>query len=206
MKKLLLIGLIPFFYSNIALADSRDLSFKSTNELSIVASSSVDAVNDMVIVVKAGGQPVLAPATTIASSNPVVALNVNTSIVAATHAHKTLVLGGAGSARTMTLPAATGSGAVYSFVVGAVNTSNYLIVRAGSDVIKGALVFASDNGTNAELGFETGNTGIATITLNGTSTGGAGIGDYVTLQDIASGVWVVRGQVTESGSEATPFS
>lgn len=100
--------------------------------------------------------------------------------------------------------ASAGGGGIYKFIVGAVNTSNYVITRAGSDAIKGGLIFNSDNASNAVIGFET--QSATTITLNGTTKGGAGIGDTVILEDCAAATWCVRGQVTESGAEATPFS
>lgn len=137
-------------------------------------------------------------------STRIVSLAVDTTLTEATHEGKVLVLGGAGSSRTMTLPAATGGGGVYTFVVGAVNTSNYVITRAGSDTLNGSIIYASDNASNAALAFEAG--AAATITLNGTTKGGASIGDTITLVDCASAKWCVRGQVTETGSEVTPFS
>lgn len=136
-------------------------------------------------------------------STRIVSLAVTTTLTEATHEGKMLVLGGAGSARTMTLPAATGGGAVYTFVVGAVNTSNYVITKAGSDTMNGSLLYASDNAANAALAFEASG---GTITLNGTTQGGAAVGDTITLRDCASTKWCVSGQVTETGSEATPFS
>jgi hypothetical protein len=45
-----------------------------------------------------------------------------------------------------------------------------------------------------------------TITLNGTTKGGAGIGDYVELIDIAANQWAVRVFSKATGTEATPFS
>ena len=45
-----------------------------------------------------------------------------------------------------------------------------------------------------------------TITLNGTTTGGVNIGDYVLLTDIATDQYSVSGLLNASGSEATPFS
>jgi len=132
-----------------------------------------------------------------------VSLAVDTTLTSATHANRILVLGGAGSSRTFTMPAATGSGAVYTFVVGAVNTSNYVITKAGSDTMNGSLLYASDNASNAALAFEASG---GTITLNGTTKGGASIGDRVTLTDCVTTKWCVSGQVTETGSETTPFS
>jgi hypothetical protein len=45
-----------------------------------------------------------------------------------------------------------------------------------------------------------------TITLNGTTTGGVSIGDWVEIVDVASGVFAATGLTTSSGTEATPFS
>ena len=45
-----------------------------------------------------------------------------------------------------------------------------------------------------------------TITMNGTTTGGVSIGDEITLIDIASNQYMVKGILTASGTEATPFS
>lgn len=135
----------------------------------------------------------------------VVNLAVSTSITLALHDVKTLVMGGAGSARTFTLPAASGSGAKFRFVVGAVNTSNYLIKSvSGADVMGGTIFTLSDNSA-AVLAYKAGATD-DTITLNGTTTGGVSIGDWVQLEDIATNRWAVTGLTTSSGTEATPFS
>ena len=45
-----------------------------------------------------------------------------------------------------------------------------------------------------------------TITLDGTTTGGVNIGDYVLLTDIATNQYTVSGLLNASGTEATPFS
>jgi len=135
-----------------------------------------------------------------------VAIDVSTSIVQATHEGKTLLMGGAGSARTHTLPAATGSGACYRFVVGAVNTSNYLIKVTGNDVMHGNII-TNSTGDTPDLAhpWPTANDS-DTITLNGTTTGGAAIGDFIQLQDVAADKWAVFGVTSSSGTEATPFS
>jgi hypothetical protein len=44
------------------------------------------------------------------------------------------------------------------------------------------------------------------VTLNGTTTGGVSIGDWVEFEDILGTGWAVRGVVNQSGTEATPFS
>ena len=44
-----------------------------------------------------------------------------------------------------------------------------------------------------------------TITMSGSTTGGVR-GSMVELQDVASGIWMVRGSLVSTGAEATPFS
>lgn len=141
-------------------------------------------------------------------STRLVTLTGDTAIALATHEGKTLLLGevGGNALLTATLPAATGSGAKYRFVVSVVNTSNYVIAVTGDDTFMGN-VFANSTGDTPDLGqpwiTAAGNN---KITLNGTTTGGAQIGDWIEVQDILADVWMVRGITTASGAEATPFS
>tara|TARA_A100001015_G_scaffold294261_1_gene371829 strand:- start:1447 stop:2619 length:1173 start_codon:yes stop_codon:yes gene_type:complete len=123
------------------------------------------------------------------------------------HANRINLLGevGGNAAVTLTLPAATGSGDIYKFVVSVVNTSNYVFkVADATDTIDGTIMFLADGG-NTVVGFEADGTD-DTITLDGTTTGGAAIGDYVELIDIAANQYAVRGNLTATGTEATPFS
>ena len=127
------------------------------------------------------------------------------------HAGRTLLLGevGGNAAVTLTLPAATGSGAVYKFIVSVVNTSNYIIkVADATDTIDGMVVVQNDTtagGTASLIAWPT----VAasdTITLNGTTSGGVSIGDYLLLTDIATNQYTVSGMLNASGTEVTPFS
>lgn len=137
-------------------------------------------------------------------STRVVNLAVSTSITEALHDGKIIVMGGAGSARTFTLPTPV-PGMRFKFVVGAVNTSNYLIkAAAGTQTIDGTILTRSDDAA-AVLGYTAGATD-DTITLNGTTTGGAAIGDWIQLEALTTTQWAVSGVTTSSGTEATPFS
>jgi hypothetical protein len=127
------------------------------------------------------------------------------------HAGRTLLLGevGGNAAVTLTLPAATGTGAVYKFIVSVVNTSNYIIkVADATDTIDGMVVVQNDTtagGTASLIAWPT----VAasdTITLNGTTSGGVSIGDYLILTDIATNQYTVSGMLNASGTEVTPFS
>ncbi len=118
---------------------------------------------------------------------------------------QTLLMGASGAALTFTLPASSGSGVKFRFRVSVVNTSNYVIQVANStDVMSGGLPMGNDTAGGANI-WSTASTS-DTITLNGTTTGGVNIGDWVELEDIKSGVWGVTGHITGSGTEATPFS
>ena len=124
------------------------------------------------------------------------------------HAGRTLLLGevGGNAALTLTLPAATGTGAVYKFIVSVTNTSNYKIqVADATDTIDGIMLYLDEDGT-AVTAFPT----VAasdTITLNGGTTGGI-VGDYLELIDIAANQYHVRGvmRVAAGANPATPFT
>lgn len=181
-----------------------ELMYQKIQDLDTIAGSAVSSTADYSVVYNAATnktKKVLALGASTAKTPVTLAV---TTVLDSTYCGKTLLMNGAGGARTFTLPAATGTGCHMRFIVAAVNTSNYIITHAGSDIIKGGLVFGSDNASNAELGFET-QTAV-TVTLNGTSTGGAGIGDEIEIDDIGAAVWTINGRVTESGSETTPFS
>lgn len=141
-------------------------------------------------------------------STRLVTLTGDTAIVEATHEGKTCLLGevGGNALLTVTLPAATGSGAKYRFVVSVVNTSSYKIQVVGNDIMQGNIL-ANSTGDTPDLGQPWPTAADSdTITLNGTTTGGVSIGDWVELQDILADTWAVTGIVTASGTEATPFS
>ena len=135
-----------------------------------------------------------------------VALTATTTITAALHANRTLLMGASGAALTFTLPAATGTGNKYRFVVTVVNTSNYLIKSVvGSDLMEGCVIGDDGAAVTTTLRWQAGATD-DTITLNGTTSGGVDIGDWIELEDITSVGWAVRGVVSQSGAEVTPFS
>lgn len=104
---------------------------------------------------------------------------------------------------TVTLPAASGSGAAFEFIIGTTVSSNSTIIQvaSASDVMAGAVAVATDI---AGVTCPTTSTS-DTITMNGSTTGGVR-GSRVKLIDIASGVWSVSGELVSTGTEATPFS
>lgn len=127
------------------------------------------------------------------------------AVTEASHSDKIIKLDHTGAASTCTLPAATGTGAVFRFLVTAVNTSNHVVAANGTDVLKGVVTMVDDD-SNAATAYSAKSTDDK-ITLNGTTTGGQ-IGDWLEFVDIASGVMAVKGAlVVPAGSDvADPFS
>jgi hypothetical protein len=126
------------------------------------------------------------------------------------HHGKVIYCTGTGAAFTITLPDADikAVGFKTEVVIGEVNTSNWLVKASrGADVLKG-MIFgrsATDSATDAARTWVPAATD-DTITLNGTTTGGAVIGDKLTIECVAINRWEITGQITQSGVEATPFS
>lgn len=143
-------------------------------------------------------------------STRIVTLVASGAISLTTHEGKTLLLGevGGNALCAMTLPAATGSGAKYRFIVSVVNTSSYTVTADGADEFRGEVVAHDADITDGTLlhCFAAG-TGANIVTLNGSTTGGQ-IGDCIEIEDILAGFWHVRGVVgVPAGSNpATCFS
>lgn len=133
------------------------------------------------------------------------------TVTASAHAGRTVVLNRAGGI-AVTLPAATGTGNKYKFIVGtALSAASHTIaVASNTDYMRGVSIVFSDNAANAVIGWATADTGTVatesdTITLDGSTKSGY-IGTTIELEDIATAVFVVRITGKATGTEATPFS
>jgi hypothetical protein len=84
-------------------------------------------------------------------------------------------------------------------------TSNTTVIKVAnaSDTMAGRAIACADSG-NSVNGWETAGSS-DTITLDGSTTGGLR-GDTVEITDIAEGIFVVNASLTQTGTEATPFS
>jgi hypothetical protein len=111
----------------------------------------------------------------------------------------------AAAGQAMVLPAASGSGACFRFMVKTTITSNTTTIKVANatDVMQGTAIVAQD-GDDTVVMFEASATA-DTITLNGTTTGGLR-GDQIELEDVEVGLWRVQAVLTATGTEATPFS
>jgi hypothetical protein len=131
------------------------------------------------------------------------------TLVAATHGGKIIKLDTlAGS--TVTLPAATGSGVKFRFVISVIPTSNNHKVQVAnaSDTMAGVVFGLSDDPATMKgwLASGTGGGGSDTITLNRSTTGGTAVGEYIEVADFALNLWTITGCIAQTGTEATPFS
>lgn len=112
----------------------------------------------------------------------------------------------------VTLPAATGSGIRFRFLVTVLPTSNSHVVQVAnaSDFMVGSIEAAIASGvvdafTAANSG--TVATNSDTITLNRSTTGAVHLGEYFSVEDIAANTWLVYdGLITQTSTGATPFS
>ena len=105
-----------------------------------------------------------------------------------------------------TLPASSGSGAVFRFLVTVTATSNSHIIKVANatDEFRGFVFQSASEATAPNCFWAADNDD--TITLNRSTTGLAAQGEYFEIVDAAAGVFMVRGFSQASGSEATPFS
>lgn len=107
----------------------------------------------------------------------------------------------------VTLPASTGSGAVYRFIVSVLATSNSHIVKVAnsSDTMQGIIFSMDDTAANAVAFAAVAGTD-DTITLNRSTTGSVTVGEQLEIRDLALNVFQVTGGISNTGSPATPFS
>jgi hypothetical protein len=131
------------------------------------------------------------------------------AVTAALHNGTTINLDTA-TGSVCTLPAATGSGAKFKFLVTvlAILNSHKVQVANAQDFMIG-IVNTVDSA--AVTGYAAANSGTVatnsdTITLNRTTTGSTAVGEYLNVEDVAANTWSVNGQTASTGTAATPFS
>lgn len=127
------------------------------------------------------------------------------AVTAAEHAQRTVTLNRAAGI-AVTLPAATGSGNRYKFIVGTTFTSNGTIKVVGNDIMVGHAILAQDSAdTVVQFGTAADSDTITFYTAASNTTGGVA-GAIVDLIDIAADTWHVMYVSEAGGTEATPFS
>lgn len=127
------------------------------------------------------------------------------TVTAALHAGRTVTLNRAAGI-AVTLPAATGTGNVYRFIVGTTFTSSGTIAVVGDDIMVGHAILSQD-AADTVVHFSTAadSDTITFYTAANNTTGGIK-GAIVTLIDMAADTWHVVYISDAGGTEATPFS
>lgn len=127
----------------------------------------------------------------------------NFSLTEETHANRITLVNDADVVAT--LPAATGTGNVYKvLIVTTAWTGGTIQAASAADSFLGGLNGVDDD-ADAAYAWKA-EAADDTISGSGTATGGK-VGDWYKLTDVATGLFLVEGFITQSGgSEATPFS
>ena len=127
------------------------------------------------------------------------------TMVQTTHHDKIIALDTAAGS-VVTLPASTGGGAVYKFLVTVTATSNSHVIKVANatDEMRGYVIQDSDTATAPNIWWAADNDD--TITLNRTTSGLAAQGEYFEIVDAVLNHFFVRGYSQASGTEITPFS
>jgi len=145
----------------------------------------------------------------VAGKGGVVVANGDTlTVTKALHAGKTINFGKL-TGTIATLPAATGSGDVYEFVIGITATSNANIIKVANatDVMDGSVNLQQDTDGDGTLKMWRADAGDDTMTFAGAATTGGIKGGRIRCVDYAAGFWSCQAYTQSGGgSEATPFS
>lgn len=125
------------------------------------------------------------------------------TLAVADHEGKLLVLNRA-TGVAVTLPAATGSGSVFHFIVGtSFSGGSFVATCTGDDTLKGLALGLDGDGVPANAWAAGASDEV--FTMDGSTQGGV-VGDEVIFRDIKADVWQVQARLQQSGTEATPFS
>lgn len=109
---------------------------------------------------------------------------------------------------TFTLPAATGSGVSYKFVVSTTASSNAhkILAASSADFITGRATGATAAGATLQFSANPAATHSIQMPFAGTQPSGGFSGDWFTFTDIAANLWEVQGQYQAGTTATTPFS
>ena len=143
-----------------------------------------------------------------ATGKVVVANGATLTVTKALHANRIIVFGKT-TGTICTLPAAIGSGDIYTLIVSIAATSNANIIKVanGTDVMNGSLNIQADTDDDGTLKCWMAEVGDDTITLAGAATTGGIVGTKIEIIDYAAGFFhAVIHSISGGASEATPFS
>jgi hypothetical protein len=143
------------------------------------------------------------------SAGAAIAANGDTlAVTADLHAGKVIQFGKA-AGTVATLPAATGTGHTYRFVIGVTATSNANVIKVANatDVMDGSVNLQQDTDVDGTLKMWRADAGDDTMTFAGAAGTGGIVGGFIQCTDYKAGFWSCQA-FTQSGggAEATPFS
>lgn len=140
----------------------------------------------------------------IISAAPIPVTTATVTLTQAANAGSTVLLA-APAGVTATLPAAKGTGSIYTIIQSVDLTSNNMIIKVAnsSDIMAGFAIQTGANG-DAPINMHTA-AASDTITFNASTKGGF-VGDTIVLTDIATNLWAVNIISQVIGINATPFS
>lgn len=144
---------------------------------------------------------------TLAVNNPApVAAGATLAVTAAMSNAPILLNIAAGS--TATLPAATGSGNKYRFIVTTTASSNAhkILAASVSDFLNGVAVGHVAAGTTLSFSAAAATAHSIQMPFAGTQPSGGFIGDYFDFIDVAANLWAVSGMYQSGTTSTTPFS
>lgn len=112
------------------------------------------------------------------------------------------------SGSVATLPAATGSGAVYKFIVSVSATSvkHAILANSVSDFIVGRATGSTAAGATLQFSSAAATNHSIQMPFAGTQPSGGIIGDSYTFTDIGANLWECTGQYESGTTATTPFS
>ena len=126
------------------------------------------------------------------------------TVTRATHGNRVITLANTAPI-AITLPQATGTGAMYTFQLqqAATGTASTIKVANATDVMQGVSWVLTTSSANV-IGYAT-TSADDTISINGTTKGGVA-GDIIEIQDVKTGFFAVKIFCQATGTTATPFS
>lgn len=143
------------------------------------------------------------------SANAAIAANGDTlAVTQALHAGRVVQFGKT-TGTVATLPAALGTGDVYTFVIGVTATSNANIIKVANatDVMDGSIAIQQDTDVDGTVKAWRADAGDDTMTFAGAAGTGGIVGGLIRCTDYKAGFWSCQA-FTQSGggAEVTPFS
>lgn len=163
----------------------------------------IDALSTQTLTGKTLTSPVITGA--LMTSAPVNVTGSSLTVSAATHAGKTITLSAAGGV-AIQLPAASGTGNIYHFVVAMASNATVLSAVIATDTFVGGYA-QNDSGDTAPATNDFYPAAANSNTYSPTTVGGGGVaGDWFSVQDIASTVWLFKGQGMTATDPSNRFS